>query len=116
MINIKCGTPVSNDVQITHDNGKEIPGVIALDIKARPFEVITATLDINVNNINTSISAALGYIHNRQNGKFHQGSNAVYDRRYFHANDTVSISVTQLEDAGNVFLLPGQSFFMISEY
>ena len=61
MINIKCGTPVSNDVQITHDNGKEIPGVIALDIKARPFEVITATLDINVNNINIKAQPLLSF-------------------------------------------------------
>jgi hypothetical protein len=62
MIKIICNNEIPNGhVRIINEDGKEIRGVRSVDIRMRVNEIITARLDIEVNDISIQAEPLLSY-------------------------------------------------------
>lgn len=69
-------------------------------------------LRIVINGKNTAASSALGFITSRNNEP-KQWSNTLGEFFDLEKDDVISVSAYRLEDDGNVYILPGQTFLSI---
>lgn len=60
-INIKCNDAYPQNIKITHPDGTDVKGVRSIDIRFRLDELVTAILDIYVNEINIQAEPLLSF-------------------------------------------------------
>jgi hypothetical protein len=60
MIKITCNETV-HGAKIQHEDGTEVKDVMAIDIKMRPSEIVTAQLWLKVNEININAEPLLSF-------------------------------------------------------
>lgn len=60
-INIKCNDATPQNTKITHPDGTDVKGVRSIDIRFRLEELVTAKLDIYVNEINIQAEPLLSF-------------------------------------------------------
>jgi hypothetical protein len=58
---ITCNDRIPHNAKIQHEDGSEIKGVMAIDIRMRPDEIVTATLDLIVDEISIEAEPLLSY-------------------------------------------------------